>query len=61
MSPLRSSRTSTGVPVHNVAMPLLLRVNPNRPPFLIVEVPLEGTESATSAAEPRGEPLVKSA
>src|SRR5881628_423359 len=52
-------RTATGVPVHNVAMPLLLRVNPDRPPFLIVEVPLERTESATSAAEPRGEPLVK--
>jgi hypothetical protein len=41
-------------------MPLLARVNPNRPPFLIVEVPLEEAETSI-AAEPRGEPLVKSA
>jgi Icc-related predicted phosphoesterase len=55
-------RTSTGVPVHNVAMPLLLRTNPDRPPFLIVEVPLGDTEANTStSAEPRGRPLVKSA
>jgi Icc-related predicted phosphoesterase len=53
-------RTSTGVPVHNVSMPLLARVNPNRPPFLIVEVPLEEAETSIPA-EPRGEPLVKSA
>jgi len=53
-------RTSTGVPVHNVSMPLLTRVNPNRPPFLIVEVPREVTETA-APVEPRGEPLVKSA
>jgi len=52
-------RTSTGIPVHNVAIPLLTRTNPNRPPFLIVEMPLE--EAAAPAAEPRGEPLVKSA
>jgi len=54
-------RTSTGVPVHNVAMPLLTRVNPDRPPFLIVEVPLHECDSATPVAEPRREPLVKSA
>jgi Icc-related predicted phosphoesterase len=54
-------RTSTGIPVHNVSMPLLTRVNPNRPPFLIVEVPLDECETAAPAAEPRGEPLVKSA
>jgi Icc-related predicted phosphoesterase len=54
-------RTTAGVPVHNVAMPLLLRANPDRPPFLIVEIPLEEHETATSAAEPRGKPLVKSA
>src|SRR5437016_6382762 len=54
-------RTSTGVPVHNVSMPLLQRTNPNRPPFLIVEVPLDEIETAGPAAEPRGEPLVKSA
>lgn len=35
-------RTSTGVPVYNVAMPLLARLNPDRPPFLILELPLGG-------------------
>src|SRR6266705_678427 len=54
-------RTSTGVPVHNVSMPLLIRTNPNRPPFLIVEMPLDDAETAAPPAEPRGEPLVKSA
>jgi len=53
-------RTSAGVPVHNVSMPLLTRVNPNRPPFLIVELPLGESEMGASS-EPRGEPLVKSA
>jgi len=53
-------RTSTGVPVHNVSMPLLTRVNPNRPPFLIVEVPRDVADVA-APVEPRGEPLVKSA
>src|SRR5262245_7483143 len=54
-------RTSTGIPVHNVAMPLLMRTNPNRPPFLVVEVPLEEAEADAPAAEPRRRPLVKSA
>jgi Icc-related predicted phosphoesterase len=53
-------RTSTGVPVHNVSMPLLTRVNPQRPPFLIVEVPRD-VPATPSPVEPRGEPLVKSA
>jgi Icc-related predicted phosphoesterase len=34
-------KTSTGVPVYNVAMPLLARTQPDRPPFLIVEIPRE--------------------
>jgi Icc-related predicted phosphoesterase len=34
-------RTSAGVPVYNVAMPLLTRVQPERPPFLIVEISRE--------------------
>ena len=54
-------RTSTGVPVHNVAMPLLARTNPNRPPFLVVEVPLNDAQAATAKADPAREPLVKSA
>ncbi len=33
-------RTATGVPVYNVAMPLLARLHPDRPPYLVVELPL---------------------
>lgn len=58
-------RTSAGVPVYNVAMPLLARLNPDRPPYLIVELPLEddgSQESASTApAAQRGEPVVKTA
>ena len=52
-------RTATGVPVYNVAMPLLARLNPTRPPFLIWELPL-GEEQAP-VPPPVDEPLVKSA
>jgi Icc-related predicted phosphoesterase len=31
-------RTTTGIPVYNVAMPLLLQQFPDRPPFRVVEV-----------------------
>jgi Icc-related predicted phosphoesterase len=34
-------RTSTGIPVYNVAMPLLERLHPDRPPFRTIDVPLE--------------------
>jgi Icc-related predicted phosphoesterase len=53
-------RTAAGVPVYNVAMPLLARVNPDRPPYLIVEVPLDA-ESQTATPSPMAEPVVKSA
>ena len=56
-------RTATGVPVYNVAMPLLTRTNPERPPYLIMEVPLAGGTPSPSQP-PSGalsEPLVKSA
>ena len=33
-------RSRTGVPVHNVSMPLLTRTFPDRPPFRVFEVPL---------------------
>jgi Icc-related predicted phosphoesterase len=33
------ARTSTGVPVYNVAMPLLVQRRPNQPPFIVVELP----------------------
>jgi len=52
--------TSTGVPVYNVALPLLRRHYPEQPPFRVVEVPLpEGppTEARPSATLARpGEP-----
>src|SRR5512132_2901511 len=45
-------RTSTGVPVHNVAMPLLLRTNPDRPPYLIIELALNADVPHSAAGEP---------
>ena len=53
-------RTATGVPVYNVAMPLLARMNPDRPPYLIVELPIDGDTHAP-AGVPLAEPLVKMA
>jgi Icc-related predicted phosphoesterase len=35
-------RTSTGIPVYNVAIPLLARLHPDRPPCAVVELPLSG-------------------
>ncbi len=32
-------QTSAGVPVYNVAMPLLARLHPDRPPYRLIEVP----------------------
>lgn len=55
-------KTSTGVPVYNVAMPLLARTNPDRPPFLILELPLDGVPQAPAdGGAGRQEPLVKTA
>jgi Icc-related predicted phosphoesterase len=54
-------RTSTGVPVYNVAMPLLARINPDRPPYLVVELPVDGDAAQPAGMAPMGEPLVKSA
>jgi Icc-related predicted phosphoesterase len=57
-------KTSTGVPVYNVAMPLLARTQPDRPPFLIVEIPRE-VEPAPSPMQPgstsTAPPLVRTA
>jgi len=53
-------RTSAGVPVYNVSMPLLARLNPTRPPYLIWELPLTGDETPV-ATPPVDAPLVKSA
>ena len=57
-------RTSTGVPVYNVAMPLLTRMNPDRPPFLILELPTGAADPSTSqppSGASHGEPLVRTA
>ena len=58
-------RTATGIPVYNVAMPLLARLNPDRPPYLIVELPLTGGGDHPSTQEagrtPLAEPVVKTA
>jgi Icc-related predicted phosphoesterase len=58
------AKTSSGVPVYNVAMPLLARTQPDRPPFLIVEIPRE-PELAPPAAPPgstsTAPPLVRTA
>jgi hypothetical protein len=44
-------RTMNNVPVYNVALPLLARSFPGRPPFRIVEVPLHGVEEAISSGD----------
>ena len=38
-------RTSTGVPVFNVAMPLLLQKFPDQPPFRVFTIPAPGREN----------------
>jgi Icc-related predicted phosphoesterase len=55
-------QTSTGVPVYNVSMPLLARTHPDRPPFLIVEIPREPEMApAPHAGQSTSAPLVKTA
>ena len=60
----QDGRTAAGVPVYNVAMPLLARRNPDRPPYLVVQLPLNGQDSrepALPSTAPRQEPIVRSA
>ena len=56
-------RTASGVPVYNVAMPLLARLNPDRPPYLIVELPLidDVSQAQHPPASPLADPVVKTA
>lgn len=57
-------RTTAGVPVYNVAMPLLARVNPDRPPYLIVELPITSEPVHPASQPPSGplaDPVVKTA
>jgi Icc-related predicted phosphoesterase len=46
-------RTSTGIPVYNVAIQLLKATYPDRPPFRIIEVPRERDDTA-DATRPHG-------
>lgn len=41
-------RTAAGVPVYNVALPLLRRHWPERPPFRVVEVPVQAVPEHTA-------------
>lgn len=57
-------RTSAGIPVYNVAMPLLARINPDRPPYLILEFPLNADAVPSAGQPPTGTlaaPVVKTA
>jgi Icc-related predicted phosphoesterase len=55
------SKTSTGVPVYNVAMPLLARTYPDRPPFLILEIPRGADTAVDLGHTANAEPMVKTA
>jgi Icc-related predicted phosphoesterase len=44
--------TKNGVPVHNVSMPLLTRMFPNRPPFQVFEVPVPSETETPALASP---------
>jgi Icc-related predicted phosphoesterase len=49
--------TSTGVPVYNVAMPLLRRTFPDQLPFRVVEVPVaDAPDTAAALARPEHAP-----
>jgi Icc-related predicted phosphoesterase len=53
-------RTATGIPVYNVAMPLLSRLHPDRP-FLVLELPIDGETPSPRINEPVADRLVRSA
>ncbi|MHB1222733.1 MAG: metallophosphoesterase family protein [Gemmatimonadaceae bacterium] len=43
-------RTQRGVPVYNVAMPLLARLHPDRPPYRLIEVAVAGADHVAEDA-----------
>lgn len=49
-------RTTTGVPVYNVSLPLLSRVHPDRPPYLMVDIPLDDGSAQTAPEDVVAEP-----
>ena len=46
----QEGQTSTGVPVYNVALPLLRAAYGGRPPFKLLEIPIPQEEAAVPAA-----------
>ena len=44
------ARTINGVPVYNVAKPLLQRIRPDQPPFRLFELPREAVQAQPAAA-----------
>jgi Icc-related predicted phosphoesterase len=55
------AKTINGVPVFNVSKPLLLRTRPDKPPFLIFEMPREPAELAAAPAPVQQQPVVAKA
>lgn len=55
------AKTINGVPVFNVSKPLLLRTRPDKPPFLIFEMPREPDERAAAPAPVQQQPVVAKA
>jgi Icc-related predicted phosphoesterase len=45
-------RTSTGIPVYNVSLPLLRRTFPDRPPFRLIEVRVASSPNGKPATTP---------
>jgi hypothetical protein len=45
-------RTRDGIPVYNVAVPVLRRAYPDRPPFRLVEVPSPPPSAASTEGFP---------
>ncbi len=50
-------RTLNGIPVYNVARPLLLRSRPDQAPFRLFELPREPAEPKPSTAPPEATPV----
>jgi Icc-related predicted phosphoesterase len=45
-------KTMSGTPVYNVSIALLQHTYPDRPPFRLIELPLDGRKAAERAADP---------
>ena len=51
--------TSTGVPVYNVSLPVMKKHFPDRPPFRVINVPVERTAPRTTATTESTAPPVE--